>query len=72
MAPIPAVEVLLSPTRVNAEIFRLEDRIGTVSPADWADLIAIRGNPWKDLRVFQNTDHLAVIMKGGALYKQTL
>jgi imidazolonepropionase-like amidohydrolase len=66
------MEVLLSATRVNAEIFRLEHRIGSVEPGKWADLIAIRGNPLKDLRVFQNTDHLAVIMKGGIVYKQAL
>jgi imidazolonepropionase-like amidohydrolase len=66
------MEVLLSATRVNAEIFRMEDQIGSVEPGKYADLIVVKGNPLKDLRVFQNQDNLHLIMKGGRAYKQTL
>jgi imidazolonepropionase-like amidohydrolase len=66
------MEVLLSATRVNAEIFRMEDQIGSVEPGKYADLIAVKGNPLKDLRVFQNQDNLHLIMKGGSAYKRTL
>jgi imidazolonepropionase-like amidohydrolase len=64
------MEVLLSATRTNAELFRLEDRIGTVEPGKYADLIVVRGNPLKDVRLFQNLDNLLLIMKGGVVYKQ--
>ncbi len=66
------MEVRLSATRVNAEIFRMEHEIGTVEPGKYADLIAVKGNPLKDLRVFQNADNLHLIMKGGSAYKQRL
>jgi imidazolonepropionase-like amidohydrolase len=66
------MEVLLSATRVNAELFRMGDRIGTVEPGKYADLIAISGNPLRNLRVFQDQANLGVIMKGGRLYKQAL
>jgi imidazolonepropionase-like amidohydrolase len=66
------MEVLLSATRVNAELFRMADRIGTIEPGKYADLIVVRGNPLRNLRVFQDQDTLRVIMKGGRLYKQTL
>jgi imidazolonepropionase-like amidohydrolase len=66
------MEVLLSATRVNAELFRMEKEIGTVEPGKYADLIAIDGNPLEDLRVFQAQDRLRLIMKGGVTYKQTL
>ncbi len=66
------MEVLLSATRVNAEIFRMENEIGTVEPGKYADLIAVKGDPLKDLRLFQNQDNLHLIMKGGTAYKQTL
>ena len=66
------MEVLLSATRVNAEIFRMEDRIGSVEPGKYADLIVVKGNPLEDLRVFQSQDNLHLIMKGGRAYKQTL
>jgi imidazolonepropionase-like amidohydrolase len=66
------MEVLLSATRINAEIFRMEREVGSVEPGKYADLIAIKGNPLKDLRVFQNQDNLHLIMKGGAICKRTL
>ncbi len=66
------MEVLLSATRVNAEILRMEDCIGSVEPGKYADLIVVKGNPLEDLRVFQNQDNLHLIMKGGRAYKQTL
>src|SRR3989441_3077362 len=66
------MEVLLSATRVNAEIFRMQDKIGSVEPGKYADLIVVAGNPLKNLRVFQNQDNLRLIMKGGRVYKRTL
>jgi imidazolonepropionase-like amidohydrolase len=64
------MEVLLSATRVNAELFRMADRIGTVEPNKYADLIVVQGNPLKNLRASQVQDNLHVIMKGGRLYKR--
>jgi imidazolonepropionase-like amidohydrolase len=64
--------VLVSATRVNAEIFRMEDRIGTVEAGKYADLLVVKGNPLRDLRLFQVLDNLQLIMKGGAIYKQAL
>jgi imidazolonepropionase-like amidohydrolase len=66
------MDVLLSATRVNAELFRMEDRIGTLEPDKYADLIVVAGDPLRNLRVFQRADNLKVIMKGGRLYKQAL
>lgn len=66
------MEVLVSATRTNAELFRMQDRIGTVEPGKYADLLVVKGNPLKDLRLFQNPDNLRLIMKDGVAYKQTL
>jgi imidazolonepropionase-like amidohydrolase len=57
---------------VNAELFRMSDRIGTVEARKYADLLVVAGNPLRNLRVLQNPDNLRAIMKGGRLYKQTL
>src|SRR5919201_1408909 len=64
------MEVLLSATKVNAELFRMTDRIGTIEPGKLADLIIVGGNPLRNLRCFQMQDNLRVIMKGGRLYKR--
>ena len=66
------MEVLLSATKVNAALFRMSDKIGTVEPGKYADLVVVAGNPLKNLRVFQSSENLKVIMKGGRAYKQTL
>lgn len=66
------MEVLLSATRVNAEIFRMADRIGTVEAGKYADLLVVDGDPLRDLRVFQDPEHLRLVMKDGVVYKQTL
>ena len=66
------MEVLVSATRTNAELFRMQDRIGTVEPGKLADLLVVKGNPLRDLRLFQNPGNLGLIMKGGVIYKRTL
>jgi imidazolonepropionase-like amidohydrolase len=66
------MEALCSATRVNAEIFRMADRGGTVEPGKYADLLVVDGNPLADLRVLQAPESLRLIMKGGVVYKRTL
>ena len=66
------MEVLLSATKVNAELFRMQDRIGTVEPGKYADLLVVAGNPLKNLRALQVQDNLKLIMKGGRVHKRTL
>jgi imidazolonepropionase-like amidohydrolase len=66
------MDVLLSATRVNAELFRMERDIGTVEAGKYADLIAVKGNPLRDLTLFQNPNNVELIVKGGALYKRAL
>jgi imidazolonepropionase-like amidohydrolase len=66
------MEVLQSATVVNAELFRMQDRIGTVTPGKYADLIVINGNPLKNLRCFQQPENPRLIMKGGKIFKQLL
>jgi imidazolonepropionase-like amidohydrolase len=66
------MEVLLSATKVNAELFRMSDRIGSVEPGKYADLLVLEGNPLRNLRALQNQDNLKVIMKGGRVFKHAL
>lgn len=66
------MEVLISATKTNAELFRMQDRIGTVEPAKLADLLVVKGNPLRDLHLFQDPDNLLLIMKGGVTYKRAL
>ena len=66
------MEAIVSATAVNAELLRLEHRIGTIEPGKEADLIAVTGNPLDDLRLFQDPDRLHLVMKGGQVYSRRL
>ena len=67
------MEALLSATKVNAELFRLQHEIGSVEPGKYADLLVVQGNPLRDLSLFENyRENIRLIMKAGRLYKNLL
>src|SRR3954466_13303426 len=61
----PAQEIR-SATSVAAELLGREKDVGTLQPGRFADLIAVRGDPLKDVRLLEN---VAFVMKGGAVVK---
>ncbi len=63
------MSALVSATRVNAEILGWSDRVGTMEPGKWADLVAVTGDPLQDITV---TEHVAFVMKGGVIFKDDL
>jgi imidazolonepropionase-like amidohydrolase len=64
-------DVLLSATRVNAEILGQTGRLGVIAPGALADLIAVAGNPLADLGFLQNQgQQLTLIMKNGGIVKR--
>ena len=67
------MEALLSATKVNAELLRLEHDIGTLEPGKLADLLVVRGNPLEDLTLLQEyQENMLLIMKEGRIYKNRL
>jgi imidazolonepropionase-like amidohydrolase len=66
-------EVITAATATNAEIMGLKSQLGRVAPGMLADLIAVDGDPLKDLGLLGDQGaHLALIMKGGVIHKSTL
>ncbi len=63
------MSALVSATRVNAEILGLADRVGTVEPGKWADLVAVAADPLQDITV---TERVGFVMKGGVVFKDEL
>jgi cytosine/adenosine deaminase-related metal-dependent hydrolase len=45
------------------------DRLGSVEPGKWADLVIVRGNPLADIR---NTRNVDVVIRGGQVYDPRL
>jgi imidazolonepropionase-like amidohydrolase len=64
MTPIQAIQT----ATVNAaDLLGWSDRIGTVEPGKFADMVAVNGDPTKDVTLLENP---AFVMKGGVVYKQ--
>ncbi|HEX2536032.1 MAG TPA: amidohydrolase family protein [Chitinophagaceae bacterium] len=56
------MDVLRSATSVNADVFGYADRIGRIRPGLYADLVAVDGDPGKDIKVLRN---VKLVIKGG-------
>lgn len=62
-------QALSAVTKNNAELLGMADKIGTLAPGKWADIISVRGNPLEDITVLQNVN---LVMKGGKQYQHLL
>ncbi len=60
MTPLAA---LRSATTVNARVFRLDDRLGRITPGRLADLVAVAGDPTRDIATLEQ---VRFVMKNGA------
>jgi imidazolonepropionase-like amidohydrolase len=64
MSPIQAIQT----ATVNAaDLLGWSDRIGSIDAGKFADIIAVNGDPTKDVTLLQNP---VFVMKGGVVYKQ--
>ena len=59
MSPLAA---LRAATSMPAKVFDLDDRVGRVAPGLLADLIAVPGDPTRDVSVLRR---VSMVMKGG-------
>jgi imidazolonepropionase-like amidohydrolase len=58
---------LRAATSVNARLFDLHERVGSVKPRLLADLIAVQGDPTTDLGALRR---VTLVMKGGVVHKR--
>jgi len=63
------MSAIVSATSLNAEILGWEDRVGSITKGKYADLIAVPGDPLKDITLLQR---VGFVMKGGIVYRQEL
>jgi imidazolonepropionase-like amidohydrolase len=60
------MDAIVSATRIAAEIMGWADRVGTVEPKKFADLIAVNGDPLRDIT---ELERVTWVIKGGTVYK---
>ena len=63
MAPLAAIQTA---TINAADLLGWKDRVGTLEPGRWADIVAVDGDPTKDVTILE---HVKFVMKGGTVYK---
>jgi imidazolonepropionase-like amidohydrolase len=63
MSPMEAIK---SATSVASRYMGWADRVGSITPGRYGDLIAVQGNPLKDVR---SLEKVAVVIKGGTAVK---
>lgn len=58
-------DILKSATVNAARLLRMDDKIGSIAPGKYADLIAVKGNPLDDVTTLQRP---VFVMKAGQIY----
>jgi imidazolonepropionase-like amidohydrolase len=65
-------EAIKSATIVNAELFMMQDKIGSIEEGKWADIIVVDGKPEADASLFCDLNNVKLVMKKGEIFKNTL
>lgn len=66
MTPMQAIQAA---TWNAADLLGWRDRVGAIKPGLYADMVAVNGDPLKDVSVLE---HVGFVMKGGAVDKDAL
>jgi imidazolonepropionase-like amidohydrolase len=59
-------QALQSATVNAADLIGWQDRVGTIEAGKFADLVAVKGDPLKDITLLE---HVSFVMKGGDVFK---
>jgi imidazolonepropionase-like amidohydrolase len=62
-----AADVLIAATSGNARLFGQDRRVGRIAPGLLADLIAVEGDPTRDISAVRR---VRLVMKGGAVVQR--
>ena len=61
------MDAIVAATASAAKLLGWEKNVGTLTPGKWADIIAVPGDPLRDIRA---TEKVVFVMKNGVIFKQ--
>ena len=59
------IDVLKSATSVNADVFKINNKVGRILPGLFADILVVKGDPSKNIHDIKN---IKLVMKNGVIY----
>jgi imidazolonepropionase-like amidohydrolase len=59
------MDVLQSATSINADVFKINDKVGRIKPGLYADMLVVQGDPSKNIHDIRN---IKLVMKNGVIY----
>jgi imidazolonepropionase-like amidohydrolase len=62
------MDAILSATRNAARAIKMDKELGTVEAGKLADIIAVKGDPLKNIAVLQEKKNIQMVMKEGNIY----
>jgi imidazolonepropionase-like amidohydrolase len=65
---MPPMEAIQTATSRAAAVLGWSDKLGTIEPGKWADVVAVSGDPLKDI---SELGRVTFVMKSGVVYKDT-
>lgn len=65
-AGMKPIEAIRSATQSAADLLQISDTVGTIEVGKMADLVAVKGDPLKQITLLQNVNF---VMKNGVVYK---
>jgi imidazolonepropionase-like amidohydrolase len=68
-AGMPTLDILRSVTVNAAEMLGWQNRVGSLEPGKFADIVAVSGDPTRDIR---ELERVRFVMKGGDVVKNTM
>jgi imidazolonepropionase-like amidohydrolase len=65
-SPMQAIE---AGTRIAAEVLGVGDRVGTLERSKQADMLIVKGNPLKDIRLLQDLSSMVMVVQAGNIVR---
>lgn len=63
------MQAITAGTLTSAQLLGWDRNVGTLAPGKWADVVAVPGDPTKDITLMERP---SFVMKGGVVYKQVI